>query len=431
MNDITAVSSHEDVPISISTTVKITPEDVKSGPLLQSMDFLNCASSLFPNAISLAAGRPPNACLGTSGVGRWLSRYVEVQDDTVAAWASVGQYAPTAGVIKPYILQMLRVTEDVEIDESRIFVTNGFQEALLVELYALAAQNGAVICLDPTYVGLAGAAMLAGVPLYVSEAIDPAQGLQQAAAKAKADGYANLIAYLIPDHSNPQGLTLSLEQRMAVLRVANQTHIRILEDTAYRIFRYSGEYLPSLFKLDVDDIVTYIGTFSKMFMPGIRVGFSITPREDASARFKTEAKSFISVTTAPICQAIAAGFILEWDGDLRRANKDRIDYCATNRNVMLRVLDRNFSGVVGVSYSRPEGGFFIVVTLPFEFGTKELQFVASEFGVIVVPMQYFSVLGLKRNQVRLAFSGAVQDEIELATECFCRFVLTQLNETQR
>lgn len=397
---------------------------------LDAMRFLNEASESYPNAVSLAAGRPPDHLLSTELCHYWLDKYVSLRgDDAAAGWATIGQYGNTSGVITDLVAKHLRTQEGVEVDAADCVVTNGFQEAVLIELLNLRRAGGGVIAMEPTYVGLAGAAEAAGVPLFTFPATEaPGAMLAATAARARSTGLDRLAFYVIPDFANPTGVCLTVEARKELLDVADRHRITIWEDAAYRIFRYHSEEIPTLLSLDDIGNVVHLGTFSKTFLPGVRVGFSVTRRTGATWRTRTEVvstKSFVSVNTSPISQAIVGGFLADVDFNLRDWNAPRVTFCKENRDVLLKALASEFRDVSGVVWSRPEGGFFVVVSLPFDFDERDLECAARDYGVIVVPMTFFSPTGGYRSMVRLSFSNTPPEQIPIAVNRLARYVRDQ------
>jgi len=379
----------------------------KRSATFDSMRFLNEAAERYPHAISLAAGRPPSHLLGAAKHREWIDRFVGMSAGS-AAWDRLGQYGPTNGMICELIAAHLRTQEGVEVAAADCIVTNGFQEALVIELMALRGRGGAVIAMEPTYVGLAGAASAIGLPLLSFPSSErPALALVEAAARARSAGHRSLAFYIIPDFANPTGASLDLAARRELLEVAKSHDILILEDTAYRMFRYEGEHVPSLLALDEEGCVVWLGTFSKTLVPGLRIGYSIARATSDLRDLQQLAslKSFLSVNTCTFSQAAVGGFLLEQQFDLGPWVAPRVAFCRASRNAMLQQLEVRLGNNAGVAWARPAGGFFIVVDLPFVFEGRDLEELVRTQAVIVTPMTFFSPSGGYRSQMRLAFSN--------------------------
>jgi (S)-3,5-dihydroxyphenylglycine transaminase len=417
------------------SVARIDAEAIFRGSTLESMNFLNEVLGRYPDAISFAAGRPPDQFIFTERVPDWLRRYVDYRAELGSrgrptALREIGQYADTSGIIQALVARYLEVDGEGVVEPRDCVMTNGFQEALLVHLMRLARHNGAVITLDPTYVGLTGAAMAAGVPVYaVRGAASPAEAIEAGATAAKRDGHAMTAAYVMPDFDNPTGRTLDISQRSDILDVARRQDVIILEDAAYRAFAYDAARAPTLLSLDRDGRVVYLGTFSKMFLPGVRVGFAAgLPAGRKAVADVVALKSFASVTTSPIAQAIVGGFLVDIDFRVLEWNAPRIAFCRANRDAMLDALQTHLGAVDSISWAKPAGGFFIVIRLPFAFDAADASDVAERFGVIVTPMTFFSPSGAGRHEIRLAFSNVSVAAIREGVERLAAYLTGRLTQ---
>lgn len=143
-----------------------------------------------------------------------------------------------------------------------------------------------------------------------------------------------------------------------------------------------------------------------------------------------KAKSLITVNTPALCQAVAAGVLIENDYSLKGLNQPRVVSYTNKRNHMLECLEREFSFKVGaqrtVSWNHPTGGFFINVQLPFVFGETEMRECAQQFKVIVFPTTLFSLTNEAANQVRLSFSNATASDVTQAISRFRAYVESRL-----
>jgi (S)-3,5-dihydroxyphenylglycine transaminase len=412
------------------------------GPGMEVMNFLNEAVSRYPRAISFAAGRPPDRFLPVGGSQRWLQKFVAHRAEAAgipesAVWASLGQYSDTNGMIGDLIAKFLASSEGLCVDPAAIIVTNGFQEALATVLLGLFdRETDAVLAADPTYVGLTGAARIAGIPVEpLSCGMPICDALSEALRAVRRAGRRPVGLYVIPDFSNPSGGVLGEGERRALLEMAGREDLLLLEDTAYRAFAYDGERLPSLKALDEEGRVMVLGSFAKTVMPGLRLGYvvadqgvgpSVSGRRGWLAQELSKVKSFLSVATSPIAQAILGGLLLEQGFSLAAWNAPKIEACRRQRQAMLDALDRTFGDDpelrAQVTWTRPGGGFFLTLKLPFEFGEPELTACARDYGVIACPMTFFSLRGGFRDQVRLTFSNVDEGQISAGIERLYRFV---------
>ncbi|KIO77855.1 hypothetical protein TH53_06880 [Pedobacter lusitanus] len=418
------------------SAVRIESETLNSSPTLLAMDFLNDISNRFPEAISLAAGRPPNEFIDTTKISLYIDKYIQYRSERSGVgrdeiFAGLGQYGPTAGIIRDLVATFIQRNNEVEVNEKNVLITNGFQEALIIELMNFSRdKKAAVIAIDPTYVGLTGAAITCGLPLFVVPASDNvSEALAIGAKTAIEQGFTHLCAYLIPDFDNPTGKSLSEESRKDILHIAATYNITLFEDVTYRLFNYDSHQYSSLLKLDKTGCVIQLGSFSKIFMPGTRIGYIARNESgESGSNYKSIIKSFVSVCTSHITQAIVGGFLLDAN-TATTFNADRQAFCKNNRDIMLSTLEEYLEGVSGVSWSVPNGGFFLTVNVPFEFGEQETIELAKRSKVIVTPMQFFSPTGSFKQQIRLCFSANKPDLIRLGTERFAMYVKARSNES--
>jgi (S)-3,5-dihydroxyphenylglycine transaminase len=188
----------------------------------------------------------------------------------------------------------------------------------------------------------------------------------------------------------------------------------VLEDNPYGMFRYEGERLPTLYGIDRAGCVIYLFTYSKTLCPAVRVGGALVPdtlfgdAEAARALVANlgERKSFLTVNTSQLNQALIGGMLLAQQGTLRELVAPQLEHYRRNRDLLLAALDKEFAGQRdAVQWNRPEGGFFLTMKLPFSFGQAEVLRCAREQHVIPMPLSFFSLSGTCQDSIRLAFSN--------------------------
>jgi 2-aminoadipate transaminase len=220
--------------------------------------------------------------------------------------------------------------------------------------------------------------------------------------------------YCVPNFQNPRGTTLSLSRRERLVALARAHGLAIVEDNPYGELRYSGRALPNLLELDArnkagsdfDSRVIYTETFSKVLMPGLRVGWVIASR--AVIEKLTQAKQAADLHTSTLSQHLALelvsrGFLEEFVPVLRRNYGER-------RDAMLAALAECFPE--HATWTKPEGGMFLLVTLPAHINAGPLLPAALEQRVAYVPGEEFHLKGEGRNTLRLNFSNASPERIE-------------------
>jgi 2-aminoadipate transaminase len=201
--------------------------------------------------------------------------------------------------------------------------------------------------------------------------------------------------YTIPNFQNPAGVTMSLARRKRLLELANEYQIPVIEDDPYGRLRYEGEGLPAL--RSMDENVIYLGTASKIFAPGLRIAWCIAPKP-LLAKLNL-CKQGADLCTSAYDQMMCEQYFskLDWRGT---NEKTRLVY-AERRDAMLAALEEFFPPEA--TWTHPEGGFFLWVTLPEYFDTEQMLSVALEHGVAYVPGTNCYPNGEGRHSMRLAF----------------------------
>ncbi|MGQ7935492.1 aminotransferase-like domain-containing protein [Paraburkholderia sp. D1E] len=411
---------------------------------LSVMNFLNEAANDYPKAISFASGRPAEAFFS---IERWLEAIPLFQahaaqsagQSVLVAGRRIAQYGRTNGCVNELVAQQLRIDERIDCTADQVIITAGCQEALALIVPALCREPGDVmLARTPTYIGITGVADFAGIEIVP---IEPRAGeswhraLHRTTQALRREGKTPRGFYLTPEFDNPTGTVLSEAERRSIIAGCVEHRIVVLEDNPYGMFRFEGEPTASMISLDSEGCVVYLATYSKSLCPALRVGAAVMPRrlfgsEGEARRLAgelSERKSFVTVNTSQVTQALVGGVLLAENGSLARLVDAPRKHYARNRDAMVGFLAHEFrdnSDVV--TWNRPEGGFFLGVNLPFEFGQSEAVECARAYGVIVMPMTFFSLDGSRENEVRLAFSNLVPDEIESGVSRFARYVKGRL-----
>ncbi|MCA0033907.1 PLP-dependent aminotransferase family protein [Mesorhizobium sp. B263B2A] len=295
----------------------------------------------------------------------------------------------------------------IACDEGNVFITSGSQQALdyLGKLFLSPGDTALVTW--PTYLG-ALQAFNAYEPRY--DRLRPEGGNMTPAAyhtAAAANGGRVKFAYLVPDFANPTGNTLDQKQREAVLDLAGELDIAVIEDAAYRALRYDGEGVPPILALDcarsggIDKARTlYCGSFSKILSPGMRVGWVCAPRHVVEKLVLMKQASDLH---SPSINQLVMHRVAEavFDAQVEKL----IGAYRERRDGLLAALEANMPK--GVTWSRPEGGMFVWATLPEgSDATELLARSVKEARVAFVPGNAFHADGTGRNTLRLSFTLA-------------------------
>ena len=228
-----------------------------------------------PEVISLAGGLPDTSTFPPENLAAQMSRIA------AKSAAAALQYGPTEGFdeTKDCIVEVM-AAEGMLPDPDDIVVTTGGQQAIDLVTKTLVDPGDVVICEAPTYPG--------AVPVFCSYQADVRQIemdgdgmridlLEELLDQLREEGRRPKFIYTVPTFQNPGGVTLSLERRVRLVELARQHELLVVEDNPYGMLRYGGEALPPLYQLDGGDFVIYLGTFSKILSPGIRLGWVVAP----------------------------------------------------------------------------------------------------------------------------------------------------------
>lgn len=228
------------------------------------------------------------------------------------------------------------------------------------------------------------------------------------------DGRRPKFIYMIPNFQNPIGITTTVERRKAIIDLAREYTIPVIEDDAYSDLRYRGEKLPTMYSMDDSGMVIYLSTFSKIIGAGLRLGWIVAnPRFiNAFGALKAEGGTspFVSAAATEFC---ASGTLVEHISDLRKVYGNR-------NKTMLAALQANMPD--GVNWSDPEGGFFIWVTLPDGVQVDDVLPMLQENGVEVSPGPVFYFHSGGEHALRLSYSFADEDQIETGVQTLGRAI---------
>jgi (S)-3,5-dihydroxyphenylglycine transaminase len=411
-------------------------------PVSASMNFLNEIAERFPDAISLAAGRPYDGFFNEADLTRFIGvfgdhlRRIGRSERQVAT--TLMQYGRTNGFVGDLIARLLATDEDIQVPADAIALTTGCQEAMVIVLRALCATpRDVILAASPCYVGITGAARLLGVEIVPvregRDGLDPAE-VARVAAEVRASGRRPRALYVVPDFANPSGDCMSVDRRHALLAVAEDADLLVLEDDPYGLFGVDDRPRPKLKALDSDRRVIYLGSFAKTAFPGARVGFIVadqvvvdaTGQQTLLADELSTIKSMLTVNTSAVGQAAIGGMLIESGCSLRSANRDRIAFYRRNLQALASALAMSFPPAErerrGIRWSEPAGGFFVVVDVPVVADIKLLELSAREYGVLWTPMAFFYGDGDGDQSIRLSCSALEPDRIDEGVRRLARLI---------
>ncbi|HVO53754.1 MAG TPA: PLP-dependent aminotransferase family protein [Solirubrobacterales bacterium] len=356
-----------------------------------------------PEVISLAGGLPDTSTFPPQSFAAQMTRIAQ------ESAAEALQYGPTEGFeeTKDCILQVMGA-EGMLPDHADVIVTTGGQQALDLIAKTLVDPGDVVICEAPTYPG--------AVPVFCSYEADTIQiecdengmrveELEPLLDRLAGEGRHPKMIYTVPTFQNPAGVTMSLERRRRLVELARARELLVVEDNPYGLLRFSGEQLPPLYQLDGGDFVIYVGTFSKILSPGIRLGWAVAPPPVME-------KVVLGKQASDLCTStLTQYFVREYfgEGRWREYIEELVDLYRGRRDTMVESLAEYFPA--GTTWTEPEGGLFIWATLPEYIDTGDLLAKALRADVAFVPGSAAYVDGRGGSSMRLNFSGVSGDEI--------------------
>ncbi len=304
------------------------------------------------------------------------------------------QYGATQGV--PELREVIAARYGVPV--SQVQITTSSQQGIDICTRVLADPGDIILADNPVYLGA-----LQSFKAYRANVMSLDNYLRMAG-DASSVGHPKFI-YVIPDFNNPSGRTMSLQEREELVRVARELDVLIVEDSPYRELRYSGEPLPTIRSM-APERTLHLGSFSKIFAPGFRLGWIIGP--EALLEQIYVCKQCLDLCPPVFDQYLAAEFM--GSGALDRNLEKTIAEYRRRRDLMVSLLEKYMGE--GVSWTYPDGGLFLWLTLPEQVDTVALYDQALAAGVAYVAGSFFYTDGSHRNTMRLNFSFVAEEKME-------------------
>ncbi|GFN36175.1 aminotransferase-like domain-containing protein [Tepidimicrobium xylanilyticum] len=352
-----------------------------------------------PEVISFAGGLPAPELFPVEEFKRVAE---EVLDEKGTAAL---QYGPTEGYLplrEKIVERMKKVKVDLESDN--ILITNGSQQGLDFSARIFINPGDVIICESPSYLGAINA-FKAYEPRFVEVETDDEGMIMEDLEKALKENENVKFIYVIPDFQNPSGKTWSLERRKGLVELANKYNVAIIEDNPYGELRFEGEILPAVKHFDTEGRVIFLGTFSKIFCPGLRLGWVAADKEVLNKYVLV--KQGADLQSSTISQMEVAKFLEVYDIEehiekLKKVYKKRKD-------LMIKTMEEEFPE--GIKFTNPEGGLFTWVVLPKHINARKLAEKALEKNVAFVPGGSFFPNGGNENTFRMNYSNMDEERI--------------------
>jgi 2-aminoadipate transaminase len=354
------------------------------------------------DVISLAGGMPDTSTFPPDSYAALMGTIA------VDSCARALQYGPTEGFqrVKACIAKVM-AAEGMQIDTDEVLVTAGAQQVIDLVCKTLIDPGDVIVAEAPTYPG--------AIPTFCAYQADVVQvtmdrdgmrvdELENLLDSLEREGRRPKFIYTVPNFHNPAGVTMSLERRRELVRIAGERELLVLEDNPYGLLRYEGEPLPTLHALD-DEFVIYASTFSKILSPGLRLGWAAAPSpilHKMQIGKQGSDLSSSSISQYFVTAYFDAGPWEDYIHSLREIYRRR-------RDVMLDALAEHFPREA--EWTHPQGGLFIWATMPDYIDTTDLLARALQEHVAFVPGRAAYVDGRGGSAMRLNFSGVDEDLI--------------------
>jgi 2-aminoadipate transaminase len=355
-----------------------------------------------PEVISFGGGLPSPESFPVNDLKEIINELLD--EDGPAAL----QYGATEGVMELRQIMVDRYKkEGFNIDIDNLSIITSSQQGLYLLGKIFLDRGDRVICGLPSYLGGISAfntfgAELEGIPF--DEQGMRSDKLEEKLKELHDRGQKPKFIYIIPDFQNPAGITMPESRRKEIIKLAHKYDVLIVEDSPYREIRFEGEHQKTLFELDNQGQVITLGTFSKTFAPGFRLGWAIAHKDIIDKM--VIAKQSMDLCTPTFNQKIAARAIQKglFDENLKKT----VDQYHRKRDNMLKAFREHMPD--GVSWTEPEGGLFLFMTLPEHMDSEKLFYKAIEKNVAYVMGSVFHCDGSGKNTMRINFSYVPEDK---------------------
>lgn len=354
-----------------------------------------------PTFIPFAAGNPATEAFPVGAINQITAEILQNGPIDALQYSISEGYLPLRKNIQKVILNK----EEIVKERDEIVITSGAQQGIELTCKVFCNEGDVIVCENPSFIGSLNSFRSYGIRLVGVEMEEDGMDLAQLETALQNNPTTKLI-YVIPNFQNPTGKTMSLAKRKAVLALAKQYDVIILEDNPYGDLRFAGEPVPSIKSMDTDGRVVYCGSFSKILAPGLRVGYVVADKE-IQAKI-TIGKQCSDVHTAIFNQMICNKFLEQYDFE---AHLEKLREIYRRKcTLMLDCLASELNPAI--TYTKPQGGLFIWGTLPEGVDMQAFCMAGVERKVAVVPgVAFLPEEGGASQSFRLNFSTPSDDSI--------------------
>lgn len=366
------------------------------------------------NAIySFAGGYPSAETFPMEEIHRTMSEVIDKYQ------GKAFQYGATQGVME------LReaVAQRYGVPVERVQITSSSQQGIDVCTRVLVNPGDVILTSSPSYLGALQSFCSYRADIRGVAHTDNLEAYRQAWEKvidgASAEGRKIKFLYMIPDFQNPSGESLTLEERHMLIALAQKHDFLIVEDSPYRELRYEGEHVPTMYSLDPDRVI-HLGSFSKIFAPGFRLGWALAHPDILD-------KIYVCKQSLDLCppifdQYVAAEFLRS--GRLDANLSKTMALYRSKRDLLLSLLEKHMPE--GVRWTRPEGGLFLFLTMPDGFDAVKFYDKALDAGVAYVAGEFFHPDRSGKNTMRLNFSFMTPEKISAGIELLAKLLRDEI-----
>ena len=325
------------------------------------------------------------------------------------------QYGATQGVMP--LREAVAVRYGVPVD--RVQITSSSQQGIDVCTRVLVDPGDVILPSRTSYLGALQSFRSYRADIRGVAHIDDIDSFRDAYVRvieqALSEGKRIKFLYMIPDFQNPSGESLTLEERKMLVELARRYGFLIVEDSPYRELRYEGEDIPTMYSID-PDIVIHLGSFSKIFAPGFRLGWAIAHPEILD-------KIYVCKQSLDLCppvfdQYVAAEFLRS--GSLDANLSKSIELYKGKRDLLLSLLEKHMPQEV--HWTHPQGGLFLFLTMPGDFDAVKFYDTALDAGVAYVAGEFFHPDGSGKNTMRMNFSFMTEEKITEGVQLLARLL---------
>lgn len=359
--------------------------------------------SMQPGLVSLAGGNPYLQSLPLERLAESAAKIIAEQG------LEALQYGGGQGTLelRTQICEVMAAEGILDADPENVVITAGSQSAQDVAAKVFCDPGDVILLEDPTYVGALNTFEAYEVdvqPVGGDEHGIVPQLLRQQIATLGAAGKRIKLLYTIPNFNNPSGVMLAPERRQEIVDICREANILVLEDNPYGLLKFDG-VLPEPLRAANPNDVLYFGSFSKIFAPGMRIGWALVPAH-LKQRFYLASEA-VTLCPPTFNQMLISEYLKNYDW-MEQIKTYRALY-QERCEALLAALEDFMPA--GVSWTKPEGGFFVWLTLPEGIDTYPLLYKAIDAGVVFVPGAAFSASVGPSNNLRLAYSAVPPDEL--------------------